>query len=191
MRYCGQCGQPNEDSNSFCTRCGAPLQQNPGNDAGFNSDPVPAPTAFSVNDLNVNGSSAGDTSGGMNGGQTYTPPREEVIYTDVAPRSVAVCIILTIVTCGIYGIYWMYKLNNEINELAQDPTATSGGLVILFTILTCGIFGLYWAYKMGQKCDDIRQMNGNSGILFLILSIFGLGIVAYALMQDCINKVLE
>ena len=30
-------------------------------------------------------------------------------------RNIAVAIILTIVTCGIYGIYWFVKLTDEMN----------------------------------------------------------------------------
>ncbi len=45
---------------------------------------------------------------------------------------------------------------------------------------------------MGEKVDYIREKQGlnpgSSQILFLILGIFGLGIVNYALMQDAINK---
>jgi hypothetical protein len=44
---------------------------------------------------------------------------------------------------------------------------------------------------MGQKCDYIRQHDAYSGILYLILGAFGLGIVSFALIQDSINKVLE
>ena len=116
---------------------------------------------------------------------------EEIIYTDVAPRSIALSVILTIVTFGIYGLFWMYHLNNEINELAQDPTAPGGGLVLFLFIITFGIYGLYWYYKMGEKCDYITQSNGSSNVIFLILGIFGLGIVSVALMQDSVNKVLQ
>ena len=44
---------------------------------------------------------------------------------------------------------------------------------------------------MVQKCDYIRQQNSYSSILYLVLGLFGLGIISYALIQDSINKVLE
>ena len=123
--------------------------------------------------------------------ETRSAEPDRVIYTSIAPRSIALSIVLSIITFGIYGLYWIYKLNNEVNELAEDPIAPGGGMVIFLMIVTFGIYGLYWLYKMGQKCDYIRQVNGSSGILYLILGIFGLGIVADALIQDTINKVLE
>lgn len=113
----------------------------------------------------------------------------------IQKREVAVAIILSIITCGIYGIYWFIKLNDEINALDNDTTATTGGMAFLFTLITCGIYELFWMYKMGDKLDSLSVQKGyaqsSRGILYLILAIFGLGIVSYALMQDTINKLIE
>ena len=69
---------------------------------------------------------------------------------------------------------------------------TTGGMAFLLTLVTCGIYSFYWMFKQGDKLDDAKAARGmaagNSGIIYLILSIFGFGIVAYALMQDSINK---
>ena len=65
-------------------------------------------------------------------------------YHGVTERSIPLCILFTIITCGIYGIYWMIVLNDEINPLAGEPQATSGGMVLLLSFVTCGIYGLYW-----------------------------------------------
>ena len=109
----------------------------------------------------------------------------------IKERNIAVCIILTIVTCGIYGLYWIICLNNDANT-ASNTFGTSGGMVLLLTIVTCGIYGWYWVFKQGEKIDAAKKSRGmdssNSGILYLILCIFGLGIVAYALMQNELNK---
>ncbi len=111
----------------------------------------------------------------------------------VEKRSIAVAIILTVITCGIYGIYWFICLTNEANILANRKEETSGGVAFVLNLITCGIYGLYWAYKMGEKIDAAKAERGISnsssmGIVYLILCFFGLGIVAYALMQDEINK---
>ena len=82
----------------------------------------------------------------------------------------------------------LIKLNDEINILANDPGATSGGIVFLLSIVTCGIYLFYWLYKMGEKCDRIKGTSSSSGILYLILGIVGFSIISYCLMQDTINK---
>ena len=69
----------------------------------------------------------------------------------IQQRNLAVCIILTIVTCGIYGLVWLYWLNDDTNTVSNEPNPTSGGIVILLSIVTCGIYGIYWAYKQGEK----------------------------------------
>lgn len=105
----------------------------------------------------------------------------------IAPRNIAVCIILSLVTCGIYTLYWVYKINEELKQMSGTD-GTDGGMVILFDIITCGIYAWYWMYKMGEKADIVKgDPNGNSNVLYLVLSICGLGIVSIAFMQDCIN----
>ena len=181
MKYCIRCGTANTDTGKFCVDGGASLD-----------------TQQSAGSQDRNAAGGGQNSGYQNdafrnsGFQDGGPgSREEVIYTNVMPRSIPAALILSIVTCGIYFLYWMYMINNEVNELAQDPMAPSGGIVILLSIVTCGIYSWYWYYKMGEKCDYITQSNGSSNVIFLILGIFGLGIVSVALMQDSVNKVLQ
>ena len=111
-------------------------------------------------------------------------------------RNIAVSIILTIVTCGIYGIYWFIMLTDETNKFTDNPQQeTSGGVAFLLTLVTCGIYGIYWAYKQGEKLDNASvksgMTNGSRGILYLVLSLVGFSIVAYALMQDSINKLID
>lgn len=109
--------------------------------------------------------------------------------TNIPNRNIAVCIILTLVTCGLYTLYWIVKLNDEVNETIGQPNATSGGMVILFTIITCGLYNFYWLYKMGERCDIIKgNPNGYTGFIYLGLSLLGLGILDLALIQDTLNK---
>lgn len=113
-------------------------------------------------------------------------------FVMIERRNIAVCIVLTLVTCGIYGIYWIVCLTNDVNTVSGDVNGTSGGMVVVLTIVTCGIYGIYWAYKQGEKLDFTKNNRGipssNSGVLYLILQIFGFGIIAYALMQNELNK---
>ena len=110
-------------------------------------------------------------------------------------RSIPVAILLSIVTCGIYGIYWLVCLNDDANLLSDRPNDTSGIVVFLLSLVTCSIYMFYWCYKMGEKINAAKSLRGmptdsNSGILYLILSIFGLSIVALALMQNELNSMI-
>jgi len=112
----------------------------------------------------------------------------------ITERNIALCIVLSIVTCGIYFLYWEICVVNDLNTAANTPDDTSGGMVVVLTLVTFGIYGLYWMYKAGQKVNSAQQIYGlpsdsNSGILYLILMIFGLGIVSWALIQNELNKI--
>lgn len=105
----------------------------------------------------------------------------------ITQKNIAVCVILSIVTCGIYGLYWFVTMTDDMNYLAGDTQAASGGMALLLTIVTCGIYGWYWAYKMGEKTDYIKGVSGSTSIIYIVLQLFGLGIVNYCLIQDTIN----
>lgn len=76
-------------------------------------------------------------------------------------RSVGIAILLTIITCGIYGIYWLIMLNDETNYVSgHQQDGTSGGVVFLLTLVTCGIYGYYWCYKQGEKLNEAKMQRG-------------------------------
>ncbi len=107
-------------------------------------------------------------------------------------RSIPVSIILTIVTCGIYGLYWFVKVTDELNYVSGDRGATTGGMSLLFTLVTCGIYGLFWAWKSGERVNALRANRGTPDgflhVIFLVLELFGLNIVNLALIQDEVNQ---
>ncbi|MBQ8350184.1 MAG: DUF4234 domain-containing protein [Ruminococcus sp.] len=109
-------------------------------------------------------------------------------------RSIAVCILLTVITCGIYGIYWFVKLNDEVNYLSSVQVPVSGGTALFLTIITCGIYGLFWMYNQGEKLETARMQRnmpaGNLAVLYLILAVLSFGIISYALMQYEINSMV-
>ena len=88
-------------------------------------------------------------------------------------------------------MYWFVVLTNDMNKASGRTADTSGGMALLFTLLTCGIYSYYWAYKLGEKRDIVAGENASSSLVYLVLSIFGFGIIAYALAQDAINKAVE
>lgn len=109
----------------------------------------------------------------------------------VKQKSIPLCIILSIVTCGIYGIIWFVNLTDDTNTVSNQQ-GTTGIVALLLTIVTCHIYGWYWCYKQGEKIDAAKNEKGipssNSAILYLVLSLFGLDVIAWALMQDSLNK---
>ena len=111
-------------------------------------------------------------------------------------REIALAIILTIVTCGIYGMYWCVIMVDDVNKLSKNESQFSGVIVLLLSIVTCGIFALYYFYKMGDTIDRYMVENkgaapGSKGILYLLLCLIGFSIVSMALIQNDLNTIAD
>ena len=114
----------------------------------------------------------------------------------IQQRSLATCIILSLVTCGLYGIIWWINMINDVNTITQDEHSNqSGGTVFLLTLITCGIYGFIWMYQVGKRMETAGKKYGltivDNSILYLVLQLFGLGIVDYCLIQTDLNKFAE
>ena len=111
---------------------------------------------------------------------------------NIPRRSIPVCIILSIITFGIYGIYWLYCLANDVNTLTGEEES-SGFKVLALSIITLGLYELYWLYKVGVRLSNFQAYQGEMvdsyrALVYLLLGIFGLNIVARALIQNDLNK---
>lgn len=103
-------------------------------------------------------------------------------------RNIAVCIILSFVTCGIYGLVWFVQMTDDASNASGDHSM-SGGMALLLTIITCGLYQIYWAYKMGKLIETAGGTDNST--LYLILQILGLGVVNYCLMQSELNQLAD
>lgn len=111
----------------------------------------------------------------------------------IKERNLVTSIILSLVTCGIYGIIWFIGLTDDAKTASEDAQMQSGGMAFLLTLITCGIYGFYWAYKMGKVINQARIKKGmtedDKSVLYIVLQLLGLGIVNYALMQNDLNEI--
>ena len=110
----------------------------------------------------------------------------------IKTRSIGLIIVFSIITLGIYFLYWFVVLTNETNRLAGEKYGTDGFVALLLDIITLGIYGLFWSYKLGEKTDIINNTpNSGSKALFLILSFIGFGWVGMFIAQDAVNKAVS
>ncbi len=76
-------------------------------------------------------------------------------------RNFLLLILLSAVTCGIYGIYYWYKFVEDLNTLGEgDGEESPNYVVVLLSIVTCGIYNFIWYYKQGNRMQKIGQRNG-------------------------------
>jgi hypothetical protein len=101
--------------------------------------------------------------------------------------NIALYLVLTILTLGIFNLYWNYCQMRSCNELLGDQEF-SFVLWLLLVILTCGIYHLYYQYKMGAAINEIQRLENlpvtdGLPVLSLIAAVLGVGVVA-----DCIHQ---
>lgn len=99
----------------------------------------------------------------------------------IKQRSLLTFILLSIVTCGIYGIVFMYKYAEDVNTVcAGDGKHTQNYIVaILLSIITCGIYSFVWYYGIGNRLQENAPRyginfseNGTTVLLWMILGSY-------------------
>ncbi len=99
----------------------------------------------------------------------------------VKKRNIILIYVYTLITLGIYGIYWAVKTKQELNELGGDiPTAW---LIII------PIANLYWIYKYCEAFATKVKKDDNT-ILWFILYVL-VGIIMPAIVQSELNKIAK
>ena len=99
-----------------------------------------------------------------------------ILSTD---RSIVAYVLLGLVTCGIYDLYMLHCIVQDVNiTCAGDGKKTSGILeYILFGVLTCGIYDYIWMYNLGNRLQNNAPRYGmnfqEGGTAILLWWIFG------------------
>lgn len=190
MIFCTKCGQQNDDAARSCVNCGSPFNErggttpfataNPTTDTGSQAGPgTPWGTPSYAADPAYMQARGGGSGGMMTPGEKRDP---------------IMALILSLLTCGIYAIYWVYMTSTEIkNALRTDEV--NPVLDVVLTIITCGIWGIYLAYKYPQFIlqlqDRVGQPRNDISLVSLILAIVGLAPVSLFMVQTELNKVWD
>ena len=132
----------------------------------------------------VNGEFVGGTIPGVQ--QSAVGGDSDEGYIDMAA-----CILLLLLTCGIYWYIWIYRttkyLNRTPGEESRDPVAQ------LLLCMFIPFYQIYWTYKSAQRVDKLAKVSGTTSDitnLCLILAIL-VPIVAPMIMQDKINGIAK
>ncbi len=115
--------------------------------------------------------------------QTEVNTYADIPNNQPTKRNIAVCVLLSIVTFGVYFLYWQLRLTEESNNISPEPKLPNGDTCHTLILVSLGFYRIYWAYKIAKKL-------GLNSTLFAVLSIFPyLPIVTLALAQSEINGV--
>lgn len=107
---------------------------------------------------------------------------------------IAAGIILSVITCGLYNVYWNYRQMKAMNELLGRHEFDFVQWLIL-TLITCGLYHIYYEYRMGSELQTWLGEHGkpaspNLALTGLLLSVFALTVIADAVYQHELNKLI-
>lgn len=103
-------------------------------------------------------------------------------------RSIVLDLLLTILTCGLFNLYVQYRQIVTVNAMLGKEKYSFIAWLLL-TIITCGLYHIYHEYrKSSDIAEAMQEPHSNEPIISLILTVFGLHVVADAIQQSRINK---
>lgn len=182
--FCSHCGKEIQPGTKFCPSCGADVSEESRvvHSANKAFRAAEGELTNAVNEVR-------DTF--QNGGAGYAGER----LTD--NRGLISYILLTLVTCGIYSYYFVYKLAHDVNIACSGDGEETGGLLqyILLSIVTCGLYSLYWEYKLANRLATNAprygltfQENGTTVLMWHLVGAVLCGIGPWVAMNILINN---
>ncbi|MCH5169798.1 MAG: DUF4234 domain-containing protein [Oscillospiraceae bacterium] len=183
--FCKQCGAPIEDGSKNCANCGAPV-----NDLGQQVKDA-ATGAFQKAEDEVK-SAFDEINRSVQGQPAYAPGQK--LKDD---RGLIAYILLNIITCGIYGYYFLYKMAADVNVACAGDGKNTAGLVqfLVLNILTCGIYSWFWYYNLGNRLAENAPRyglsfseNGTTVLLWAVLGAFLFGVGPFVAMYFLIKN---
>ena len=174
--FCGKCGNKLDDNAKFCDKCGNPTDASI--DIGKTVDGV-------IDDAqNQFRGAVTEVKNAINGTPNSGALKEN--------WGILSYVLLTIITCGIYGWYTIYKISNDVNIACNGDGENTAGLLkmILLSVVTCGIYGIFWWYKLGNRLSKNAprynmtfQENGTTVLLWMIFGSMLCGIGSFVAMH--------
>jgi hypothetical protein len=103
----------------------------------------------------------------------------EIVMTK---RSVLAVVVLSLITFGIYHIYWMVKSKIEMTTMGADiPTSW---LIII------PIVHYYWLWKWSVGVEHVSRGKMSGPIAFLLMFVLGF-VIGPAIVQLTFNEVAD
>ncbi len=111
----------------------------------------------------------------------------------IKERSIYQSVFFSIITCGIYGLYWFFSMMTTIYRL--DERTEDTGIEVLYCFVTCGIYYFFVYYKVAKSLNNIyRKHNIESNcnpLMFIVLAVAQLTVINNCIMQDELNTLAK
>ena len=193
---CENCGNESPEGSKFCIKCGKEFKSSgparcPHCGAEIMEGSMFCPSC---------GRSMAAPEGETGGGAKYEPmPPMSEPQPGPYTSNIAMDVILTLITCGIYYFFWQARQFRAVNYLLGQQRY-SFWLWFFLTLITCGLYNIYYEYYLAQGLVEAQEKLGRQKykdlpVLSLIITLISflstvvfLNIVTDAIQQNEINK---
>lgn len=112
-------------------------------------------------------------------------------------RSLLTLILLSLITCGIYGIIFWYNYADDMNRVCEgDGKDTKNYIIVLIlSFITFGIYYWIWLYGVGNRLAENGPRyganitdNGSTVLLWMIVGSMLCGIGTFVGMHILIKN---
>ena len=166
MADCPSCGERLTPKAKFCDYCGEKLPED-SQEAGASSAPVSKKASKKAS-------------------------RKPPISRDAAFVGIGMGIVLTILTCGFYMLFWQARQFRVLNAWLGRKEYGFWSWYF-YGLFTCSVYWIYHEYKMANGICEIQHKRGwpenpQLAVICLLLSACGLSVASMAIQQEEINK---
>lgn len=184
--YCSHCGKEIPEGTKFCPQCGADVsaEKKIRNTADELFNAAEKEVGSAVKEVKISFQNMNNAP--ATGAERLKDDRGLISY-----------ILLSLITCGIYSYYFVYKMAHDVNIACDGDGEMTSGLVkyIVLSIITCGLYSLYWEYSLGNRlaANASRygmtfQENGTSILMWCLVGVLLCGIGPFIAMNILIKN---
>ncbi len=114
----------------------------------------------------------------------------------IQERNSVVVLLLSIVTCGVYFVYWVYQTSTELKQATGDADVNPT-LDLVLSLVTCTLWSYYVLYRDADKLHrilvgvDPSHKDQSQTVLILCVAALFVGVtgpVAIYLVQEDFNR---
>lgn len=103
-------------------------------------------------------------------------------------RSIPLDLIITVLTCGLFNLYVQYRQIKAVNDMIKEEKFSFAAWFVL-CFFTCGLYHIYHEFRVSEElARALQDPHSQEPLISLLLTMFGLHIVADAIQQSRINK---
>jgi len=118
------------------------------------------------------------------------------IRAEEAKHNILVCFIFTLITFGIYLLFWNAHQMRVLNALLKRDEFSFWSWFFL-CIVTFGFYHLYYQYKMGSRLLEVYKIYGKQPmtehlpLISFLVTLFGGTVFTDSIHQYEINRLFE